>query len=205
LALDHARLYQEVQDAMREQQAARLRVEELAGQLGRQAAELDAIIEAMVEGVFVCGVDARMTRLNKAAATLLGLAAQLPSHLTVATYNEMVKARGGDGEPLPLEDSPLMRALRGETDNDLLATITQVETGDEVRLRMSYAPIRDGQGDIVGAVALARDVTELDRLERQKDEFLSVASHELKTPLTSLKGLAQVTRRRLERSANTEA
>jgi PAS domain S-box-containing protein len=205
LALDHARLYQEVQEAMRDQRVARLRVEELATQLGNQAAELGAIIEAMADGVFVCDPSARITRLNKAASTLLGLPVGAATGLTVADMGEMVQLRAGDGEPLAQADIPLLCALRGETRTDLLTAITQVRTGTEVRLRISSAPIRDQLGNIVGAVAVSRDVTELDRLERQKDEFLSVASHELKTPLTSLKGLAQITRRRLERGGHTEA
>jgi len=205
LALDHARLYQEVQEAMREQRVARLRVEELATQLGHQAAELGAIIEAMADGVFVCDPSAHITRLNKAASTLLGLPVGAAAGLTVADIGEMVQLRAGDGEPLAQADIPLLCALRGETRTDLLTVITQVRTGTEVRLRISSAPIRDQRGNIVGAVAVSRDVTELDRLERQKDEFLSVASHELKTPLTSLKGLAQITRRRLERGGHTEA
>ncbi len=197
LALDHARLYQEVQEAMREQR--------VATQLGHQAAELGAIIEAMADGVFVCDPSAHITRLNKAASTLLGLPVGAAAGLTVADIGEMVQLRAGDGEPLAQADIPLLCALRGETRTDLLTVITQVRTGTEVRLRISSAPIRDQRGNIVGAVAVSRDVTELDRLERQKDEFLSVASHELKTPLTSLKGLAQITRRRLERGGHTEA
>lgn len=47
-------------------------------------------------------------------------------------------------------------------------------------------------------VAVIEDITVRKQLERQKEEFLSIASHELKTPLTSLKMLAQITRRRLE-------
>src|SRR5258708_3380606 len=165
LALDHARLYQEVQEAMRDQRVARLRVEELATQLGHQAAELGAIIEAMADGVFVCDPSARITRLNKAASTLLGLPVGAATGLTVADMGEMVQLRAGDGEPLAQADIPLLCALRGETRTDLLTAITQVRTGTEVRLRISSAPIRDQLGNIVGAVAVSRDVTELDRLE----------------------------------------
>src|SRR5260370_314211 len=143
LALDHARLYQEVQEAMREQRVARLRVEELATQLGHQAAELGAIIEAMADGVFVCDPSARITRLNKAASTLLGLPVGAAAGLTVADIGEMVQLRAGDGEPLAQADIPFLCALRGESRTDLLTAITQVRTGTEVRLRISSEPLRD--------------------------------------------------------------
>ncbi len=48
-------------------------------------------------------------------------------------------------------------------------------------------------------ISVIEDINARKQLERQKDEFLGIASHELKTPLTTLKMLAQLTRRRLER------
>ena len=49
-------------------------------------------------------------------------------------------------------------------------------------------------------IAVIEDISPRKTMERQKDEFLSVVSHEMKTPLTTLKMLSQLTRRRLERS-----
>jgi signal transduction histidine kinase len=59
-----------------------------------------------------------------------------------------------------------------------------------VFLRSSAAPIRDKAGKIAGAVAVARDVTEVVELDRMKDQFIRVAAHELKTPVAILKGYA---------------
>ena len=59
-----------------------------------------------------------------------------------------------------------------------------------VFLRSSAAPIRDKAGEISGAIAVARDVTEFVELDRLKDQFTRVAAHELKTPVAILKGYA---------------
>lgn len=61
----------------------------------------------------------------------------------------------------------------------------------------SVAPLTDG-GKLQGAVLEFQDITKRKELERQKDEFIGVASHELKTPVTSIKAYAQVLQSRFE-------
>jgi len=58
---------------------------------------------------------------------------------------------------------------------------------------------------IHGIIANYRDVTERRALEKQKDEFLAIASHELKTPMTSIKGYSQLLLETFEQSENQEA
>lgn len=193
----------EARRATREQREARQQVEQLAAQLGEQAAQLDTIFEAMVDGVFVCDAEARIVLVNAHGAALLGLSVARTLQ-PIAEFAHMHTFTYLDGTPMPLDDFPLLRALRGETQTNLRLVIRQYETGRNVPVSVSSAPIRDQRGQISGAVAVASDVAELYRLERQKDEFLSIASHELKTPLTSLKGLAQITHRRLARAGSAE-
>ena len=195
---DNAHLYAAAQQAATEQRLARKQAEDLARLQGHQAAELTAIIDSMADSVRVCDAETRLVRMNRKAVELIGISPeQLP--MPLEQVQERALLRYPDGTVLPLEELPLMRALRGEVGNDA-RHIVRLSDGREVRLRASFAPIRDAEGKITGAVVVERDVTELERLQHQKDEFLSIASHELKTPLTSLKGLTQLTRRRLERA-----
>ncbi|SDG60887.1 hypothetical protein/two-component system, chemotaxis family, CheB/CheR fusion protein [Pedobacter terrae] len=64
----------------------------------------------------------------------------------------------------------------------------------------TYKPIKDSSGKVYAIIHAAMDVTKLVRLQQQKDEFLGIASHELKTPVTSIKAYAQV----LERMISNE-
>jgi two-component system sensor histidine kinase VicK len=87
------------------------------------------------------------------------------------------------------------------------------KNGERLAVSVSISPVRDSRGVIIGASAIARDVSERKRIEaervqlltrerqaraeaeqalRLRDEFLSIASHELRTPLTLLKGNAQL-------------
>lgn len=130
-----------------------------------------------------------------------------------------------DGRPYPMEECPIDSAY---------PIMQPVPYGEEVFVRkdgtvfpvaFAVAPLeRDGQN--VGAVVEFRDITlqkeaeeERERLlaleqqartvaeaaSRLRDEFLTVAAHELKTPMTSLRGYAQVTLRRLEREGTLTA
>jgi PAS domain S-box-containing protein len=66
----------------------------------------------------------------------------------------------------------------------------------DVRYRdLRYRPVRDADGEVIGVVSSAVDVTARQEMARQKDEFLALASHELKTPITSIKGFAQIAAR----------
>jgi signal transduction histidine kinase/putative methionine-R-sulfoxide reductase with GAF domain len=192
LAVENAQLYHGTQAALRS-------VEEIAERLAQQAAQLDTIIEAIPDGVYVCDAEGMRSRVNAPGAALLGLTMEQALQ-PIAAYWDLIRPRYLDGTPIPVEDFPLSQALRGIIRTDIRFIVCHHISGDDVHLLASCAPIRNAAGVITGAVAVCSDISELQRLERQKDEFLSVASHELKTPLTSLKILTQLAHRQLQRT-----
>lgn len=60
--------------------------------------------------------------------------------------------------------------------------------GSEVSIDDSASPIKDAQGDIIGIVLVFHDITEREKAESLKDEFIGMVSHELRTPLTVVMG-----------------
>ncbi|HLZ21281.1 MAG TPA: ATP-binding protein [Ktedonobacterales bacterium] len=76
----------------------------------------------------------------------------------------------------------------------------------EYRWFLSRAiPIRDGSGKVVRWFGTNTDVTEQRQLEQQKDDFIGIASHELKTPVTSLKAYAQLLALQFRRAGDTRS
>jgi PAS domain S-box-containing protein len=65
--------------------------------------------------------------------------------------------------------------------------------------------IKDNRGKIIGARGVTVDITDRISLEQRKDEFTSIASHELKTPLTTIKAFTQILGRRLELTGDNES
>ena len=71
-------------------------------------------------------------------------------------------------------------------------------------IRFCGKPIYDDNGLPLTLVGVTFDITAQRQLEKQKDEFIAIASHELKTPITSLKGYLQVLQKTLERSNSSD-
>ena len=68
-----------------------------------------------------------------------------------------------------------------------------------------FAPLVNADGEVEAIAGTTRDITELRELARQKDEFIGIASHELKTPVTSIKAYAQLLHRQLSRAGESAA
>ncbi|HXH99408.1 MAG TPA: PAS domain-containing protein [Sphingobacteriaceae bacterium] len=110
-----------------------------------------------------------------------------------------------DGKPYKGHEWPLARSIqKGEVVNDEDIDIIRGD-GKPAILRISSAPIRDNSGKIIAGVVICQDVTELKRAIRSRDEFLSIASHELKTPLTTLTASIQMLMRVYENDANAKS
>ncbi|MGQ9683797.1 MAG: PAS domain-containing sensor histidine kinase [Anaerolineae bacterium] len=163
----------------------------LAQQAQQHVAELQAVLDNMLDAVLVADRQALVTMINEAGVRLLGLGGPEEGRRSLADLQRLIRARRPDGRALSLEESPLRRALAGETVADWDQVIYNAIRQRDIFLRVNAAPIRDGAGEVVGAVAVGRDMSEVIEANRLKDEFVRVAAHELKTPVTIMKGYAQ--------------
>lgn len=179
-----------------ELQEALNRAEEQQSIIQRQATELEVILEAMPDAVSVCDTAGTLIRVNARATRLFGL----PLGRTLLALRDVHASAilfRPDGAPLSVAATPLMRALDGVASEDVSLVLRRPGSDEDIQLLISAEPLRDENGAISGAVAVATDVTTLYQLQRQKDEFLSIASHELRTPLTTLKAVVQLAERSL--------
>jgi PAS domain S-box-containing protein len=171
-----------------EQVRAKREIEALAQMMAERSARLDSILGSMTDGLWVYDANAKVVDVNQAALAMFGLGSRTEA-VELGSF-EKFRIRYADGRPVPREDLPYARALRGMTVPDYLAIGRHLITGKDLDLSIAAAPIESG--GIVGAVLVIRDITALQELDRKKDEFLSVASHELRTPLTTIKGYTQL-------------
>lgn len=166
--------------------------ERLLQDAAQRAAQLQAVLDNLVEGVFACDAEGRLTLVNASGLRLLGLTGYPEgSRPSIDDLDDLAGVRHRpDGLPFPRDELPMARALSGETIVQEEEIVIHPLTQREVFLRTSAAPIRDERGAVLGAVAVARDVTELRQLDLVKDQFIRVGAHELKTPVAIMKGYA---------------
>ena len=148
---------------------------EVVDNLQRESSRLEAILGSMVEGVVAVDTLLRITFLNRAFA-------------------------GAMDVPLPLSArTPLVQVVR---DNDLLEMFNAVLNSGEPQQRrlilaaggartfaVQVTPLAGGLNR--GAIGMFYDITEIERLERIRKDFVANVSHELRTPLAAISGYAE--------------
>jgi PAS domain S-box-containing protein len=160
----------------------------LHAEIAAERSRLAALIDHLPEGVVIAAApDGRLALSNQAAAALLGRAV---AGETVGQYVPAYALTLADGSPFPQEQLPLVRALQGETVHGI-EVWAGLPDGQRRPLLVSAAPLHEADGRIVDAVAVFQDIAEIKEAQRRKDEWLAIASHELRTPVTSLRGFAQ--------------
>jgi PAS domain S-box-containing protein len=177
-----------------------VREQQHAEEEARQRAQLDALLGNLSEGVIVADAHGQIRIVNAAARHILGLEDRPIRTLEQLNALEALTVKGA---PLPVSNRPLTRALRGEEVEE--CELVRVRPDGERRcLLTSGTNVRDERGNVELAMLVFRDVTELRRLERQREEYTALISHDLRTPLGSIHLLAETIRRRIAKNAPVE-
>jgi two-component system phosphate regulon sensor histidine kinase PhoR len=131
--------------------------------------ELTAVLQGMTEGVIALNADQTVIQINRSAAAILNL-------VQAKALNQPFASQ------LTARDLIEMVALSFKQQRSQFQTIT---LGGR---RIEVSALRLGDDVIEGMILVLRDTTELHRLERVRTDFVANASHELKTPISALRG-----------------
>ena len=155
----------------------------------RARADLEALIETSPVGVAVFDAGTgRPVSFNREARRIVeGI--RTPGHSAEQLLGVMT-CKYADGREVSLEELPLARQLEDATTVRAEEIELSVPDGRSVRTLLNATPIRSQNGQVVSVVVTMQDLRALEELERQRAEFLGMVSHELRAPLTSIKGSA---------------
>ncbi|BCA80801.1 ATP-binding protein [Desulfuromonas sp. AOP6] len=143
----------------------------------RQRNEQEAVLASMVEGVLAVDAEERILRLNRAAEKLLTLDS---AEVQGRRIQEVV--RKADLQRFIAQALSSPEAVEGDI----------VFHGDPERFLQAHGTaLRGSQGQRIGVLIVLNDVTRLRRLETMRRDFVANVSHELKTPITAIKGFVE--------------
>ena len=153
----------------------------------RARADLEALIDTSPVGVVVFDAKSgQLVSINPEARRIVG--DLLRPGRSLEQLLEVLTFRRADGREVSLEASPLAQVLRtGETVR-AEEIVVQVPDGRSVTTLVNVTPIYAGEGEVESVVVTVQDMTPQEELARLRAEFLGMVSHELRVPLTSIKG-----------------
>lgn len=152
---------------------------------------LASVVESSQDSIVTIDLNRTITSWNKSAEYLYGYKSE-----------EVI------GKPLSLVMLPKdiqdlidkVKDIIHEITVPIYETIRVHKNGKHSDLEIMLSPVRNANGSVIGVSTIARDITRRKAQEQQKDEFIAVASHELKTPVTSLKIYSEILVERFKNS-----
>jgi len=173
IAVNNAKLYQQVTEEKR---------------------RLDAILEASADGVLILDSSFRLTRFSQALARLTGA----PAGRAIGRHHDDVIVLHNKRAGMTLSEAaaggwPLLtRSAAGLLASGPLYVEGDLQRADGARVSVgiTYAPLFDREGRLVNVIANVRDITRFREADALKNTFISIISHELKTPVALIKGYA---------------
>ena len=190
LVTAHRRAEEKVERATGDLAAAAQDLAAARDDLIAHKAYLTEILDAIDVAVMTCDADGTIVHTNTYARRLLP---SVPGPLTATDAAGALQLRRTDGTPLPAEQSPMTQALRGR----FVSGLELVLSGPD-RTPLTYMlharPLHDNAGNLDGAVTAAVNISVLREQEAELKAFAGVVAHDLRAPLSSVAGYAEIVR-----------
>lgn len=166
------------------QDSASVSTSKLASSLRNEKAKSDIILGAIQDGVVLIDEQQIIRHFNKGASTISGWGQPEAEGLD---WRSVLKFITTKGEPIDADETPLAKAFRSqEIVRDSTANLA-TKSGASTAVNFSVSPLIDGTKS-TGLVAIFRDISQERAEENRRAEFISTASHEMRTPVAAIEG-----------------
>ncbi len=157
----------------------------------RERARDEALLESIAEGVVAIDNAGRVIYLNNQAETLLGYKEE---ELLGRVFNEVVPAEDEKGTLIPSDKRPFHLAVTTRKRTTSAADYIIIKDRTKIPVLATASPVML-EGRVVGAIGTYRDISKEKEIEKAKSEFISLASHQLRSPLTAFKWVIELLRK----------
>ncbi len=143
------------------------------------------MFNALGDAVIVVNAQRAILFMNRAAEDLIGLDVESARGLN---YQTILKLRSSEDQPITITQDAFAQAVAsgGRFSVDNLSIINTKK--QKLSVSIVATPIQNSKGEVQGAIAVLHDTTSQQALVRERDEFISTASHEMRTPLAAIEG-----------------
>lgn len=177
------------------------RIDTLIEREADEKRRLEAIIQQLPVGVLITDSKGRLTQRNKRIDQILGTKLPIGFHIG----KDSLSNKKIYGKLIKPSESPLFQALKSGKPLVGKEFLYTNRKGKQLSLQVSAAPILNKKRKTIATASIISDITRQKELEHQKDDFLGIASHELKTPVTSIKAYEQVLQAQFSKKGDIKA
>jgi PAS domain S-box-containing protein len=151
---------------------------------------LQAVLDTMAEGVVIVDKNYNPTYANQMAQRIFGLSEA--KFLGRKYGDKKWQNERLDGSPLPLEEHPMAIVFRTGIPVYDREIGVDIPGHEKIFISINAAPLKDGNEEVEKCIVTFANVTGRRKMMQEKDDFISVASHELRTPTAALKAALQL-------------
>ncbi len=164
---------------------------QLYTQVLREKSRLDALLDSAADGIIIMSADHKIEKCNQAFARILRKdVSEIEGSPHEEIFNWESLQQGSSLEEAELSGWPLTAKANLYVEGDL-----KRPSGEIIPVGVTYAPLLSGDGKLINIIASIRDITHFREAEEIKSVFVSIVSHELKTPVALIKGYVGTLRR----------
>jgi PAS domain S-box-containing protein len=161
------------------------KIDDLIEREADEKRRLQNIIQQLPVGVIITDSKGKVTEANKQMENILGI--KIPIGIVVGKEMLLNSIYKNENRATVPSDGPLYKAIT--TGKPIEGSEFEVDRkdGKKVFVKVNAAPVKNKKGKVIAASSIMTDITNQKEMEMRKDDFINMASHELKTPLTSIK------------------
>lgn len=149
----------------------------------------ESILRSIGDGVFVVDENFKITMFNKTSEIITGFSA---NEVLDKKYFDVLNFVD-ENDPTIQNDDFIKRAIATGTLQSMPAhTMVVTKSGEKIPVADSASPLKNTTGEVIGCVVVFRDISHEYEIDKAKTEFVSLASHQLRTPLSSVNWYAEM-------------